>query len=868
MAKTTPIIRKIGQGLLALVVLYLLGYFLILDFIVEYLWFDSMDYSGYFWLRFFYKFLISGGITILFFLMFFIHFWIASRYLGTDDTAVEDTGSNSLSKKLQTGAMEVYTPLSILLAIIIAIPLYKQWESALLFVFAPDAGVSESVYGNDISFYLFSLPVFRIIQQELLITAFIVFVGVAILYYVEQRILNQRGKKLPFGAVVHRILLIGFVCAWAVWGFLLQRFNLLDSNAHEPLFYGPGWVEMRYHLPLIWLAAISFIVTSYAAIIIVLSDGKRGRIVFIGSLAVLGVSVALRVIPAIPKLIDDYVVVPNQFKLEKQFIDNNIKATLHAYKLDQTKSVKLPLRTSSYDDLAQGLKKEFTHNIPLWDTVYLDDVYNQLQAITPYYRFLKVDEDRYTINDSLHQVNLGAREIDLERLPKASHTWQNIHLRYTHGYGFAMTPAAQQADKPMQWYARDLTLTSPVGISVEQPDIYYGEGKYPYVIVPNDLDIAGIPSTVGKDPTKHIHLGEGSIHIGSIWRKLVFSVYFSDPLIFMSTDLNSTSRLRMRRNITERVQALAPELVLDEDPYLVATDKNLYWIQDAYTFSEHYPISKPSVALIHTAEGAEQKRFNYTRNSVKIAINAYDGIVRFYVSDPTDPIINAYMSAYPGVFKPIDELPEALKPHLRYPEDFFKHQLQIFARYHQTDPSIFYQQAETWSLAKIGDELMPPYYLTTSLEIPGCSGLTQFIQIGIMTRVNRSNLSGLLIGGTQHADSCIDTQLSQNLISLEVPKQLQVNGPAQVDALIHQDPTISANFTLWNQKGSTVKLGHMIILPVSNTMVYIQPVYLLADKNTIPQLARVIVSAADEVVMDVSLQKAFDQLLAKLKTQG
>ncbi|MEE9412991.1 MAG: UPF0182 family protein [Methylococcales bacterium] len=866
MANTSPIIRKIGIGFLILVVLYLLGYFLLLDLIVEYLWFDSMDYSGYFFLRFFYKFLIAGGVTILFFLMFFTHFWIASRYLGTEDSVGHDVDSISFSQKLKTGAMEIYTPLALLLAIIIAIPFYTQWESALLFLFAPESGVSEGVYGNDISFYLFSLPIFTIIQKELLITSVLLFAGVAFLYFLEQRILNKHGKKLPMGSVVHRILLIGFVCAWVVWGFLLQRFDLLYSDAHEPLFYGPGWVEMRYHLPLIWLAVISFIVTAYAAIMIVLTDGKRGRIVFIGSLVVLGISVALRVIPAIPKLIDDYVVVPNQFRLEKQFIDNNIKATLNAYKLDRVKSVKVPLKPSNADDLERGIKKEFRHNIPLWDKIYLDDVYNQLQAITPYYRFISVDEDRYTINGSLHQVNIGAREIDLRMLPKASHTWQNIHLRYTHGYGFAMTPAAQQADIPMQWYARNLTMSSPVGISVEQPDIYYGAGKYPYVIVPNDLDVAGVPSTVGKDPDKHIHLGEGGIHIGSIWRKLVFSIYFNDPLIFMSTDLIPASRLRMRRNITERVQRLVPELVLDEDPYLVAGEKNLYWIQDAYTFSEYYPISKPSVSMIGNADGAEYKRFNYTRNSVKIIINAYDGIVRFYVSDETDPIIRAYKRAYPGVFNPIDELPGELKSHLRYPEDFFKHQLQIFARYHQTDPNVFYQQAETWSLASLGDKAMPPYYLTTNLELPGCSGLSQFVQIGAMTRVNRTNLSALLIGGAPNENSCSDGSFSQALVSLELPKQLQVNGPAQVAALIHQDPAISGKFTLWNQQGSSVELGHMIILPVSNTMLYIQPVYLLADKNSIPQLVRIIVSADDEVVMDVSLQKAFDQLLAKLKT--
>ena len=865
MAKTS-ITRKIGIGLISLIIFYVIGYFLILDFIVEYLWFESMGYSGYFWVRIFYQYGIPFIATILFFLIFYIHFWIASIYLGTE-LSHADKETKSLAHKFKTGAMEIYTPLSVVLAVLMVIPLFQDWQSTLLFLFGPESGVRENIYGNDISFYLFSLPIFRIIQFELLMTAVIVFVSVSFLYFLEQRLLSSRGKHLPVGATVHRIILIGFVCAWVVWGFLLQRFNLLHSNAHEPLFYGPGWVEMNIELNLIWIAVISFIVTSYAAIMLVMTDGKRGKWPLFISLGFLGLSFLLRMIPAIPKFIDDYIVVPNQFALEKKYIDSNIKATLHGYKLDHTKQVSIPLNSSSYDDLVVGLKKEFSHNIPLWDTQYLDDVYNQLQAITPYFHFFNIDEDRYLMDGYLHQVNLGAREIDLKKLPVSSHTWQNIHLRYTHGYGYAMSPAAQQADIPMQWYVRDITMNSSVGLSTKHPDIYYGESNYPYVIVPNDLDIIGIPSSDDQDTSKHIHLGEGGIHIGSVWRKLVFAVYFGDPLIFMSADLNPTSKLRMRRNIKDRIYALAPELVLDEDPYLVSGKDYLYWVQDAYTFSDQYPISKPSVTLIHTAEGAEQRRFNYVRNSVKIIINAYDGVVRFYVSDPTDPIIKAYQRAYQGIFKPLSEMPGELKSHLRYPEDFFKYQLKIFARYHQTDPSVFYQQAETWSLAKIGDQKMPPYYLTTSLELPECRGITQFLHIGVMTWVNRNNLSGLLIGGTQNPETCANNHLTQNLTSLEVPTQLQVNGPAQVDALIHQDPTISANFTLWNQQGSTVKLGHMIILPVSNTMVYIQPVYLLAEKNTIPQLARIIVSASDEVVMDVSLEKAFDKLLQKLKSQ-
>jgi len=480
----------------------------------------------------------------------------------------------------------------------------------------------------------------------------------------------------------------------------------------------------------------------------------------------------------------------------------------------------------------------------------LIDSYQQLQGIRPYYVFPSVDEDRYVINGHRQQVNLAAREINIEKLPKEAQNWENTHLRYTHGYGAVVSPAAQDAGIPLVWYLRDLDMSSNVGFSVNHPDIYYGKGTYQYAIVPNNLPIKDIS---GSTSDAQDYVGNSGIPIPSYFRKLLLATYLKDEKIFLSEYITHESRLLLRRNIDERIHTLTPFLHLDKDPYLVVGKDRFYWIQDAYTLSNYYPVSKP--AEDDYLDG--NQAFNYIRNSVKIVVDAFDGRVDYYISDPDDPIINAYNRAYPGLFKKLPEMSEELRQHLRYPRDLFYMQMQVYAKYHQNNPALFYEQAETWQFSSKDGQMLLPYFIT--MDFDHCNDQEEFVMINPMTPIHRDNLSMLGVAGTLDENSC-DNDYKPGITIYKFPKAVQVNGPTQVSALIDQNPEISAQFTLWNQQGSEIRKGRIVILPMGDSILYVQPIYTLATKTKMPELARVIVSIGNQVVMDKTLQSALDRL--------
>jgi len=529
----------------------------------------------------------------------------------------------------------------------------------------------------------------------------------------------------------------------------------------------------------------------------------------------------------------------------------NIDSTLAAYDLKNIKTVDMTIKLDAAKDIETWSTQKHFENIPVWDREFIIDSYKQLQEIRPYYNIQSVDEDRYFILDHIRQVNIAAREINTSKLPREAQNWENIHLRYTHGYGAVVTPAAQDADNPLVWYLRDLNMHSDVGINVLHPDIYYGLENYAYAIVPNKLKVEGI---AGTDPSvSEEYHGEGGVPIPSLFRKALFALYFKDEKIFFSTNISNESKVKIHRNIIERINHLTPFLHLDKDPYLVLSKDRFYWIQDAYTLSDKYPVSKPAEADF--SEG--HQKFNYIRNSVKIVVDAFDGDVDFYISDPSDAIIQAYYNAYPGLFKNLDEMPVELKQHLRYPRDLYYLQMQVYAKYHQQNPELFYEQAETWAQANVRGEPVLPYYQT--MDFGNCNDTEEFVLINPMTPVNRTNLSMIGVAGILDKTKC-SLDYKPNITVYKFGKDVQVNGPAQVEALINQDPDISEQLTLWDQHGSVVEMGRMIILPMGNTVLYVHPIYIASTKNKIPELTRVIVSVGNETIMDTTLWAAFNRL--------
>jgi uncharacterized membrane protein (UPF0182 family) len=847
MAKGKRVLWIVLGGLIFLGVAYVAASLFMVDFIIDWLWHGSLGYSLYFWMRLIYRYIVLLGVTLFFFVLFYANFWITARFYPRKPS---ETPPNKWLGFLRSGSRKVSLLVALVLAVVIAIPLFHQWETFLLFLAGPSTGLKDPILAKDISFYLLSLPVFQLVQRELLIVFAILFAWVLFMY-----LLTLRRKKsddsltISAGARIHLNALLLIVIGLAAWGIWLQRYALLYVNTHAPLFHGPGYIEMKVELPTIYALAVSLVLLgSSAAVLIQIGRGVRATLL----LAVfLVIAILARQTDALKGVIDKYVVQPNQLIKERRYIAADIQTTLLAYNLAQVQTIKHTYSDTRQLNLNDPDLVASLQNIPVWDIELLGDVYQELQGIRTYYTFTSVDVNRYQIEGRARQVYSGAREIDISRLPAYAKSWINTHLQYTHGQGLVMTPAAQPADEPMTWLVKDIPPHSDYGIAIPKPEIYYGLESKPFVIVPNEVGEIGQPK--GAEDASVVHYrGTGGVNIGSALRKLMFAIYLGDRNVFFTTKTVHDSRILFRRNIVERVQLLVPFLTLDSDPYLVTTPEGLFWIVDAYTASDRFP-SAPSYDGVH----------NYIRNSVKATVDAYNGDVTFYVADPKDPIARAYQRIYPGLFKSMEAMPEAIKPHLRYPRDIFQIQMDIYAKYHQTDAERFYRQEDIWQEAKMtrdGNTVsMPSYYITIDLIQPGHD---EFVLLMPMTPYGRDNLRAIVLAGCDGANY-------GKLFVYGFSREEQVYGPSQINALINQDTEISQAFTLWDQMASEVIRGKIIIDPVGGTILYIQPIYLQeTSRLKIPQLKRLIVTQGDAVVMASSMEEAVAQLndkLARLK---
>ena len=834
-------------AILALVVGSVLLMLLCVDFVVDVWWFQSQELSLFFFMRLLYRYFVFAFFAAIFFAYFYINFWIADRYVGLAQ-GEQEPDKKDMIKRLHKGVQRFYLPLSLIMALPIAIPMFLNWEKALLFLFSRDSGVTDPLLGKDISFYLFSLPIYELIQKEILLVSVILFLGVLFLYWYERRLLASTDASLPRGAKIHVNILVLIVLAILCWGVALERYELLYATVNLPIFFGPGYVEMRIILPLIWVMIITLAGTGIALLVSI--NRKKGW----KTTAVFALLFVLAFSAKNARVFTDsirkYVVAPNQIIRERPYIDANIKATLSAFNLDAVETLEYESSPTVKFDAKDPALIRRLQNIPVWDREMLGAVYEELQGIRTYYGFPSIDVDRYTVEDSYRQVYLGAREIETAKLPEMARNWINTHLQYTHGQGVAMIPAAQAGDEFMTWFIQDIPPRSEYGLTNSQPAIYYGLSDKPYVLVPNDAGEIGHPTEEGDVIVNY--KGTGGVAVDSMLRKLLFADYFNDRNIFFTTKTNDQSRILFRRNIIDQLMHITPFLKLDRDPYIVTTSEGLFWFQNAYTTADNYPLTMP------VEEG-----FSYIRNAVTIVTDAYNGKVAYYITDPSDPIINAYSRMYPGVFRPLEDMPDTLRQHVRYPKDLFQTQISVYTSYHQKDPEKFYRQEDIWEFSKLpqGRELVPasPYYLTLDLIEPGKE---EFLLFMPLSPFSRDNLRALMIAGS-------DGDNYGKLFIYRFPRNQQVYGPAQINSLVNQDVLISEQFTLWNQEGSEVILGKMIIEPTSGSLLYIQPVYLQESGEVkIPQLKRLIMALEDAVVMAPSLEEAAVKLEAELERKS
>jgi len=632
-------------------------------------------------------------------------------------------------------------------------------------------------------------------------------------------------------------ILAGILMLLLSLGYWFDRYELLFSPLG--VVYGAGYTDLHARL-----LALNVLAIAVAAIglFLPIAAGRRSW-KFMGVLIGVWIVGTFALRGIYPGLVQRYVVEPNEFQRESPYIRHNILATQHAYGLDNVEVLNVtPKDGVTLQDFENN--RETIENIRLWDYGPLLRSYKQLQEIRTYYEFPDIDIDRYYFDGEVpRQVMLAARELDVRQLQNP--TWVNMHLEFTHGYGIVMNPVNEVTPTGLPvFYVQDLPPRLTVPLSIEYPQIYYGEMTDYYVLVKTTVQEFDYPA--GDENVRSTYEGSGGVPINSLLRRLAFSVRFGDTQILFTDAITSESRIMYYRNILERARRIAPFLLFDQDPYLTVMGGRLKWVMDAYTLTDRYPYSQPTI--LSTSAG--KTRLNYIRNSVKVIADAYDGNVEFYISDPKDPLILVWNKIFPDLFKPMEEMPPELILHRRYPMDLFQVQAQIFAVYHMSDPNTFYNREDVWSFPTHTGSQASPYYIVTKLKE---EERAEYVLVTPYLPVGKNNMIAWLAG------RC-DGDAYGQLVAYVFPKQKLIYGPQQIEALINQHPEISAQVSLWGQRGSDVIFGRLLVIPLGDSILYVQPLYLRAENSDLPELKRIIVSAGGRVVWGERLDVVISDL--------
>jgi uncharacterized membrane protein (UPF0182 family) len=794
----------LGIILLILFLLVLGGSHLYLDW----LWFQSLDYGSVFLTVLLSKIGIRIAVAAVLFLFFFVNLWLTRgvlRGLTETGTGQKIIRSQELPlEKILTGRFVIllYLAVSIVLAVLISAVASGQWELFQKFIHASSFGVKDPLFNLDIGFYVFKLPLYRLLYQLLMTAIVLTGIILGVIYFLTKSIDLFTGNLTQFSwPKMHFLSLIGLFFLIKAWGYKLAAYSLMYSP--QGSVFGAGYTDVHANL----LAIKVFMVLAAITGLVILANVFTQQIKL--ALAAIVLFAAAWVVLGVlyPSIVQKFIVGPNEFEREKQYITYNIEATKRAYGLDRIERKDYSL-DGEITAAALTENAGTMNNVRLWDWRPLLQSYNQLQGLRPYYEFMDVDIDRYVIDGQYRQVMLAARELDQEKLPDQAKNWINQRFRYTHGYGVVLSPVNEVTPEGLPvHFVKDIPPAATVDLEVTRPEIYFGEKTDGYVFVNTRTQEFDYPK--GDENAYTTYSGSGGVPLSSFLRRLIIAAGFGDYKILFSTDLTNEGRVLYYRNIQERVTKIAPFLRYDSDPYLVIDKGRLYWIQDAYTTTSMYPYAEPTAGV-----------GNYIRNSVKVLIDAYNGTTTFYVSEPDDPIIRTYGKIFPGLFQEIDRMPDSLKQHIKYPEDLFTIQAQIYATYHMGDPRVFFIKEDKWSVANemVGDEkqVMVPYY--TIMKLPGSDEL-EYVLMLPFTPANKDNMVAWFAARS-------DGPVYGKLLVYEFPKQETVFGPMQVEARIDQDSSIAQEMTLWNQRGSRTIRGNLLVLPMNDSLLYVEPLYL------------------------------------------
>ena len=706
------------------------------------------------------------------------------------------------------------------------------WYQTLVFFNSVATGVEDPILGKDVGFYLFKLHFYEVISLYAGFMIFLALVLVVLGYGVKGCLsLSRNGLSMTPEARKHVGILGGLFLFKIAFGFYLDRFDLLYSP--HGIIVGAGYVDVHARIFALGFLTVITAIAGVLFAVAFLKGSLKKSLYPVGMVIVVYIAGVM----IYPGLLQSLKVAPNEIGAERPFIEHHIAFTKFGYNLTNVavRPFDVSYRLTARDIENNGATIK---NVRLWDESPLLKTYSQLQQIRTYYKFSGIDNDRYTIDGEYGQVMLSTRELSYDDLPSKS--WINEKLVFTHGNGITMGPVSRVTkDGLPEFIVKDIPPVSNADIKVTVPEIYFGELTDDYAIANTRIPEFSYPTSEGN--TYASYKGKGGVPLDSVFKRMLFASSFKAPKILLSSDIKKESRILYNRNIMSRVARIAPFLAFDKDPYIVVSGEGkLYWIIDAYTMSKNLPYSK------RLTNGV-----NYMRNSVKITIDAYDGSVNFYQSDPDDAIIRVFGAIFPGLLKPMAEMPPDLKKHIRYPRELFAIQTALYATYHMTDPKTFYNKEDLWEIPSYSKTPMVPYYLIMKLPEEKKEEYVLFMPY---TPAKRDNLAAWF------ATRC-DVPNYGQLIAYTFPRDRLVYGPRQIDARIDQDSYISQQITLWGQRGSQVIRGSLLVIPVETSLLYIQPLYLAAeDKGGLPELRRVIVAYENNVVMEDNLELCLQKL--------
>jgi hypothetical protein len=773
---------------------------------------------------------ISVVVFLLYFGVIYVNLKIA--LVATKNRAfqinINQLTSIDFNKIINIGAVLV----GAFFAFVAAGPAAELWDEFLKFQNSTAFNVADPVFGNDVGFYIFKLPLIIYVKNIIISLVFLSIITSGAIYFFKGAIQLVKGWYENFNrnVKIHLGTLLVVLFLLFSFHFWLLRFNLLYSTTGVST--GAGYTDIHARLFGYNLMSVMFFVL--VLLIVYAMFSNKVKPLFWGSVTLAASVLVFLVI--VPVFQQKFVVEPNELEKEKPYIIKSIEFTRKAYGLDKVGRIDYPLNNTLTEKDIYNYKGTL-ENIRLWDWRPLLSTYRQLQELRLYYTFDDVDVDRYMINGNYRQLMLSVRELAYDQMPEQGKTWVNQRLRYTHGYGLAASLVDRVTKEGLpELIIKDIPPVTIPELAINRPGIYYGERTDDYIFTGTGMDEFDYP--LGEDNQLTRYSGKGGVAIGSLWKRLLYAIENKSIKILISEYFTKETKILYNRNIKAIVGKIAPFLKYDKDPYVIIVNGQLKWILDAYTTSDQYPYSQPVAPGI-----------NYIRNSVKVVIDAYDGNADFYVVDAEDPVIQTYSKIFPGFFKNAADVPEEIRKHFRYPLDLFTVQSKIFLSYHMTQPEVFYNQEDLWKFPREvyegREQVMEPYY--TIMQLNGKT--EESLLILPFTPSNKNNMIAWLAAGS-------DGENYGKLSLYEFSKKELVYGPMQIEARVDQTPEISQVLTLWNQQGSSVIRGNLLVIPINHTLLYVEPLYLQADKSKMPELKRVIVSYQNQIVMKETLDES------------